>query len=185
MHKTVRKILAFSVSLLLSSPAFAKDSESLPDGFKKIRFGMSVDQVKEELRKDPAFGFRGDRDVSLLPGENRILIETDTAKTAPYSFLERCWFQFYEDKLYTITINMRRKKMDHYSVYTALTEKYGDPDSLSPEKSEWKDDNVIMSLERPLTLKYTDKKIFDDLQSKAMVNKTAEEESKQDFLDLL
>ena len=51
--------------------------------------------------------------------------------------------------------------------------------------SEWKNDDVIMSLERPLTLKYTDRKIFEDLQSKAMVNKTAEEQSKQEFLDLL
>ena len=42
-----------------------------------------------------------------------------------------------------------------------------------------------MSLERPLTLKYTDRKIFEDLQSKAMVKETAEEQSKQDFLDLL
>ncbi|WP_407398219.1 hypothetical protein [Treponema sp.] len=180
---TAKKILSVTLSLLVSALLFAE--ESLPDGFKKIRFGMSVDQVKEELRKDPAFGFRGDRDVSLLPGENRILIETDTSRTAPYSFLERCSFQFHDDKLYTITINMRKKKMDHYSIYTTLTEKYGNPDSLNPEKSEWKDDNVIMSLERPLTLKYTDRKVFEDLQSKAMVNKTAEEQSKQDFLDLL
>lgn len=183
MYRPTKKIAVLIFSLLAATFLFAE--ESLPDGFKKIRFGMSVDQVKEELKKDPAFGFRGDRDVSLLPGENRVLIETDTSRTAPYSFLERCWFQFYEDKLYTITINMKKKKMDHYSIYTTLTEKYGNPDFLNPEKSEWKDDSVIMSLERPLTLKYTDRKIFDDLQSKAMVKKTAEEQSKQDFLDLL
>lgn len=183
MSKTTKIFFAAALALLFSTSAFSQ--EKLPDGFKNIRFGMSVDQVKEELKKDPAFGFRGDRDVSLLPGENRILIETDTSRTAPYSFLERCWFQFYDDKLYTITINMRKKKMDHYSIYTTLSKKYGNPNSLNPEKSEWKDDNVIMSLERPLTLKYTDRKIFDDLQSKAMVNKTAEERSKQEFLDLL
>ena len=71
---------------------------------------MSLDDVKELLQKDTRFGYRGDRDVSLLPGENRVLIETDTSRTAPYSYLDRCWFQFYEDKLYTITINMNRDK---------------------------------------------------------------------------
>ncbi len=183
MQKNIKKISAFALFLLFSALLYAE--KNLPDGFKKIRFGMTVDQVKEELKKDPSFGFRGDRDVSLLPGENRILIETDTSRTAPYSFLERCWFQFFDDKLYTITINMKKKKMDHYSIYTTLTEKYGNPDSLNPEKSEWRSDGVIMSLERPLTLKYTDRKIFEDLQSKAMVKETAEEQSKQDFLDLL
>ena len=75
----------------------------------------------------------------------------------------------------------------HFAGYNTavLAEKYGTPDFLNPEKSEWKNDDVIMSLERPLTLKYTDRKIFEDLQSKAMVNKTAEEQSKQEFLDLL
>lgn len=183
MQNYFKKNLILSFFLFVTFFLFAE--ENLPNGFKKIHFGMTVDQVKEELKKDPLFGFRGDRDVSLLPGENRILIETDTEKTAPYSFLERCWFQFYEDKLYTITINMKKKKVDHYSIYTTLAEKYGNPNFLNPEKSEWKNEYVIMSLERPLTLKYTDKKIFDDLQSKSMVKKTAEEQSKQDFLDLL
>ena len=183
MLKIFRKLFTVAFSLLLASVLFAE--ESLPTGFKNIHFGMSVDEVKEELKKDASFGFRGDRDVSLLPGENRILIETDTSRTAPYSILERCWFQFYEDKLYTITINMKKSKMDYYSIYTTLTEKYGTPDFLNPEKSEWKNDDVIMSLERPLTLKYTDRKIFEDLQSKAMVNKTEEEQSKQEFLDFL
>ena len=42
-----------------------------------------------------------------------------------------------------------------------------------------------MTLERPLTLKYTDKKVFDDLQSKAMVRKSAQEQAHEDFLDEL
>lgn len=176
--------LATVLSLFIFS-TFAYSKDSLPKGFKNIKFGMTIEQVKAELKKDKSYGFRGDRDVSLLPGENRILIETDTSKTAPYSILDRCMFQFYEDRLYTIIINMKRSKMDHYSIYTKLTEKYGDPDSLNPEKSEWKDQGTIMSLERPLTLKYTDRTVFEELQSKAMVRKTAEEESKQEFLDSL
>ncbi|MGN0729771.1 hypothetical protein [Treponema sp.] len=157
--------------------------EALPAGYRGIQLGMSVEQVKDALKKDHNFGYRGDRDVSLLPGENRTLIETDTSRTAPYSFLERCWFQFYEGKLYTITLTLRRSKIDHYSVFSSLTEKYGNPGTLNPEKSEWKDDSVIMALERPLTLKYTDRGIFEELQSKALVEKSAEEMARDNFLE--
>jgi hypothetical protein len=159
--------------------------ENLPDGYAEIKFGMSVDDVKDALKKDMNFGYRGDRDVSLLPGENRTLIETDTSRTAPYSFLEKCWFQFYDDKLYTITVTMKKSKIDYHSVFSKLTEKYGMPNFISPEKSEWKNDSVIMSLEKPLSIKYTDKKVFDELRDRASVNKSAEEQAREDFLNAL
>ena len=86
----------------LASFAFSQDSNSnqksdqrsdqgssLPGGYSKISLGMSVDEVKDALKSDSQFGYRGERDVSLLPGENRTLIETDTSRTAPYSYLDR------------------------------------------------------------------------------------------------
>ena len=39
---------------------------------------MTVDEVKAALKKNPQFGYRGDRDFSLLPGTNRVLIETES-----------------------------------------------------------------------------------------------------------
>lgn len=158
-------------------------ARALPGGFGAVKLGMSVDDVKEMLKQDSRFGYRGDRDVSLLPGDNRVLIETDTSRTAPYSYLDRCWFQFYEDKLYTITINMNRDKLDHYSVFSTLCEKYGNPVSLNPDKAEWRDGSVIIDLERPLALKYTDRAVFEKLQADAMVDKTAGEKSRENFLE--
>ncbi|MBP5752869.1 MAG: hypothetical protein J6W60_08440, partial [Treponema sp.] len=124
-----------------------------------------------------------DRDVSLLPGENRSIIETDTSRTAPYSFLDRCWFQFYEDKLYIITINIKTEKMDHYSVFSTLCNKYGLPSSLNPSKSEWVNDSVMISLERPLSIKYTDKKVFDSLMEQSRVDNAVIENNQQHFLE--
>ena len=131
--------------------------------------GMSVEQVKKALKDTSDCGYHGDRDVSLLPGENRVLIETDATAFAGFSFLERCWFQFYNDRLYIITINVNREKMDHFSIFDSLCKKYGAPDSVSPEKSVWNGENVTMSLERPLTLKYVDRKTFESLQKKSLV----------------
>jgi hypothetical protein len=59
------------------------------------------------------------------------------------------------------------------------------PNFISPEKSEWKNDSVIMSLEKPLSIKYTDKKVFDELRDRASVNKSAEEQAREDFLNAL
>ena len=57
--------------------------------------------------------------------------------------------------------------------------------SLSPEKIQWESDDTIMSLERPLVIKYTDKAVLEELRSKGRVEKTNEEKNRQDFLDSL
>ena len=67
------------------------DPEALPKGYRSIVLGMDFEAVKDALKKDGLFGYRGERDVSLLPGENRVLIETSST-----GYLARCWFQFYE-----------------------------------------------------------------------------------------
>lgn len=163
----------------------SQNVQNLPSGFRKIQLGMTLEEVKLALQKDSQFGYRGDRDVSLLPSDNQTLIETDTSRTAPYSFLDRCWFQFYEGRLYTITLNLKQEKLDHYSIFSTLCQKYGNPNSLDPEKSEWKNDSVIMTLERPLTLKYVDKNVFDELLEKSLVEKSAQEITREMFLDEL
>lgn len=181
MKHFVKKILSLTFFVVLSSFTFAE--EKLPSGYKNIKFGMTVDEVKSALKKDSSFGYRGDRDVSLLPGTEEVLIETDSRKYASYSFLERCWFQFYEGKLYIITINMKKEKIDHYSVFSTLKNKYGNPDSLNPQKSEWKNEETIMTLERPLTLKWTDRKVFEQIQYESFVEKSIEEKSRDLFLE--
>jgi hypothetical protein len=118
--------------------------------------------------------------VSLLPVPNRTLIETSGAV---YSFFDRCFFQFYEEKLYIITINLDREKTDHYAIFSSLCAKYGDPASLSPEKSVWQNDAVIMTLERPLTLKYVDVAVFRSLLDESAVGASADEFTRTQFLE--
>ena len=155
--------------------------EKLPFGYGDIKLGMTVDEVKEALLKNREFGYRGDRDVSFSPMDNQVLIETD-ATLAGFSYFDRCWFQFADGKLYIITINLNKEKIDHYSVFTALCSKYGGPNQINPRKSQWQDDDVMMSLERPLALKYIDAKVFADRQNQAKVQKTYGEQNRDNFL---
>ena len=180
----MNRILFFLATIFFSvtffSPAYA---QKLSRGYGGVELGMTVEQTTAKLKENSDFGYTGDRDVSLLPGENRTLIETDAVSGHSFGFLERCWFQFHNDSLYIITININQELMDHYSVFTALCKKYGDPVSLSPEKSVWKDENYSMSLERPLTLKYVNQKVFEDLQNKSLVSPSGREITRDMFLD--
>ena len=72
---------------------------ALPAEYRSIRLGMGIDAVKEALKQDAVFGYRGERDVSLLPTENRSLIES-----AGSYFISRSWFQFYKDNLSLLQI---------------------------------------------------------------------------------
>lgn len=157
---------------------------SLPNGYGKIQLGMGIDDVKAELKKNSDFGYRGDRDVTLTPGTKQVLIETDATRNA-YSFFTRCWFQFVDDKLFSITLNLNEKRIDHFAVFDSLTKKYGKPSSINPQRSAWEDSSVIMSLERPLTIKYLDAAVFKDIQEKSGVQKTVEEKAVDEFLNSL
>ncbi|MBQ5781323.1 MAG: hypothetical protein IIW10_05195 [Spirochaetaceae bacterium] len=157
---------------------FVAFSQGLPKGYDGIELRMGLEQVKSLLMERPNFGYRGERDVSLLPGENRVLIETNgTAQ------LNRCFFQFSDEMLYTITINFRQKKMDFFSVFSKMTEKYGEPTTISADVAQWQNDEVIITLERPSTLKYIDKVIFERLQNASETKKSSLKEEYDSLLD--
>ena len=73
--------------------------EGLPRSFHEIGLGMGLDDVKETLKLDESFAYRGDRDVSLLQSRNRSVIESEGVY-----FVKRGSFQFYNEKLYTIIV---------------------------------------------------------------------------------
>lgn len=152
----------------------------LPDGYLNIHLGMTSEATKSALLMYPVFGYRGDRDVSILPGFDRLLIET-----VGDGYLDRCWFQFYENRLYTITININTAQMDYYTVFRTLCQKYGSPRSFSPEKAVWEDENVIMSLEKPLCIKYSDVKVLNEIEDRSFIEESTAEKLRQDFLDSL
>lgn len=178
---------AFSVccAFLFSMLAFA-----LPNGYSDIKLGMSVEEVKAVLEKKPEFGYRGERDVSFAPSRKTkdeskdVIIETD-ASFANYSFFQHCWFQFAGGKLRVITLNLDSTKVDHYTVFKKLCDKYGNPQEITPQRSIWRNSQVQFSLERPLVLKYIDKQSTEEQKAASGVEKTNREKLRDNFLDAL
>lgn len=155
-----------------------QEKTALPTEYRSIRLGMDIDAVKEALKQDAVFGYRGERDVSLLPTENRSLIES-----AGSYFISRSWFQFYKDNLYTMIFKLNTDTVDYYSIYSKFCEKYGEPASINPQRAVWEDEHTRIVIERPLIVKYIDLTVFNELISQSTTEKAAAETNRQNFID--
>lgn len=155
-----------------------QDKTALPAEYRSIKLGMGIDAVKDALKQDSVFGYRGERDVSLLPTENRSLIES-----AGSYFISRSWFQFYKDNLYTMIFKLNTDTVDYYSVYSKFCEKYGEPASINPQRAVWEDEHTRVVIERPLIVKYIDLTVFNELISQSTTEKAASETNRQNFID--
>lgn len=139
---------------------------------------MSMEEVKKILMADGLFTYRGEPDVSLLPRPNESLIEV-----SGLSFVRRAFFQFHQDRLFVMIFAINESKLDHYSVFTSISAKYGKPGSLSPAESIWDDGLTRLSVERPLAVKYIDLEIFNALREAGRAEQSWEELLRSQFLD--
>jgi len=145
--------------------------------FGGVELGMDRDAVIEALKKNDLFAYRGPEDVSLLPSPNQSLIEV-----SGLSYVRRGYFQFYDGKLWTMILVLDPSKIDHYSIYTTLAGKYGEPKLLDPKEARWEDESVRMSLERPLSLRYMDMSVYGKLGAEATAKTSFQELDRQGFL---
>ena len=180
MKKYVVLIICLTFSLVL----FAKETkeeqrgEELPSSFHEISLGMNLRDVKEGLKKDSSFVYRGDKDVSMLLSQNRSLIESEGV-----NFLKRAFFQFYNEHLYTIIVQMNPENIDYYSLYSSLVDKYGEPSFVDQKKALWENDRVRLVLERPLTVKYIDTAVFNEILASRTKKQALSDEVRQRFLN--
>lgn len=167
--------------LLLAGTLFAQSTldfsdntrgnQPAPQGYRKILLGMSLAEVKSALLEDNHFNYRGDPDVSFLPLRDQNLIECEGK-----GFIDRAYFQFLDEKLYIIILQLNQEKLDYFTLFADFSEKYGLPQSLDPQNARWEWDQIRLALEKPLTVKYVAIKVFNDLKDKS--------QAEDDLLDL-
>jgi hypothetical protein len=158
--------------------AGSESDGGLPREFHGVALGMDLEDLKAVLEKNGLFDFRGDRDVSYLPSKTENLVETSGR-----SFVRRAFFQLREDALFIMGYMMNTALVDHYSIYTTFVEKYGEPVSLNPREAVWENEDTRISIERPLTVKYIDKKIFNGIIEESKLSGALELELRREFLD--
>lgn len=160
-----------------ASPESASGSVPLSRGFRNLSLGMSLDDLKAGLAGDSLFTFRGDRDVSFLPQRDQSLIET----TGP-SFIRRAFFQLRDGEVFIMGFALNTAIIDHYSVFTSLVKKYGEPSALDPRQAVWERDGTRISIERPLTVKYMDMRVFNGIIDEAALAESREIRLREEFL---
>jgi len=154
-----------------------ENPEPVPRQFRLLFLGQTTDDLKSALAKDELFTFRGDRDVSWLPVREQTLVET-----TGLSYIKRAYFQIQNDAVYIMSFSLDTRQMDHYSVFTSFVKKYGEPVSLSPGEAVWETEDTRVSIERPLTVKYIDKKVFDNLIEESGTRKKLDLLLREEFL---
>ncbi len=152
--------------------------QALPRQFRELVLGMSLDELKDVLAKDGYFNFRGDRDVSFLPVREQSLVETTGT-----SFIRRAFFQLRDSSVFIMSFTLNTSIIDYFSVFSKFVEKYGKPSWLDPRMAVWETDETRISIERPLTVKYIDKVVFDDIVSESGLIESGQVEMRRDFLD--
>jgi hypothetical protein len=191
---TSRISAALALVVLLSlKPAFTASAQSTagpapstttatpavpPGSFRGISLGMTVDQVKAILLRDALYRYRGDPDVSFLPSSGESLIECEGS-----SYLDRAYFQFAGGALYVFILVLDPKKLDHYSLFTAFNAKYGPPTTFDPREAVWQSEALRFSLERPLTVKYIDRRVFDAQVARGAAQQDLEMLSRERFIE--
>jgi len=154
-----------------------ENPEVLPRQFRSLSLGMPLADLKSALSKDMLFRFRGDRDVSFLPVREQTLVET-----TGLSYIRRAYFQLVNENVYIMSFSLDTRFMDHYSVFTTFVKKYGEPESLSPAEAIWDNGETRVSIERPLTVKYIDRKVFDRLIEESKTKEKLEMLLREEFL---
>ncbi|MCG8451765.1 MAG: hypothetical protein MI717_01130 [Spirochaetales bacterium] len=156
----------------------APSKTTIPRDYRGIELGSKPEVVKEQLRLDGWFYYRGEADVTLLEGTQASLIDAEGTL-----FLTRGLFQFEENGLSTIVLELNPETVDWYTVFTTLSERYGEPTEMNPQRAWWEDEQTRVAIERPLTVKYLDLNVYASSQEKTSNRQAWREKAREEFLN--
>jgi hypothetical protein len=176
-YRLILPILLFAVPLQFTE-ARSEDGQPIPRSYHGISLGMSLEEVKTLLLQDPWFNYRGDEDVSLLERPRASLIDAGGSL-----FIKRGLFQFEDDALSAILLELNPETIDWFTVYTTLEDRYGNPVDMNPQKAWWEDGSTRLALERPLTVKYLDLSVFEAAIAENKDRAAWRAKAREEFLD--
>ncbi|MDC7224015.1 MAG: hypothetical protein PQJ60_09765 [Spirochaetales bacterium] len=171
--------MAFSFLFAQESPSSGEeDFQTVQGTYRELFLGMGLEETKEALRADNYFAYRGEVEVTMFNNPNENIIDCRGT-----GFIERAWFQFREGKLFIIELEMSRERIDYFTLYSQLNDKYGEPDEMNPQYAAWHSEDTILSLEYPLTIKYLDRVSFEASLEESRVRESYRETSREEFAE--
>ncbi|MFP4210707.1 MAG: hypothetical protein ACLFR8_05660 [Alkalispirochaeta sp.] len=172
-------ILAMIVAAACINLVGAQDNGvSLRRGFRDVELGASFDVTESALIRDPAFQYRGRPDITMALSDRERVIDTRGRV-----YMERGVFSFHDNRLFSISLYLSRRRLDYFQLFDQLRERYGDPRDLDPERAIWEDGTTRIELERPLTVRYLDLAMFEERRDRAETAEALEEVTREQFLE--
>lgn len=175
----VSMCVALVLALVGASSAWPQDADlQLRRGFRAVTLGLPFASVQQELAADPAFLYRGEPDVSLRLSDGESVIDTRGRV-----YVDRAVFQFHEGRLFSMAMYLSRRNLDYFQLFEQLRTRYGEPVELDPQRAYWQDERTRIELERPLTVRYLDRAVFEERRSAARTLEAAEDVAREQFLE--
>lgn len=162
------------------APAAPAAPKAISRGYDTITLGMPYQTAYDAMVANAGIDYRGTPDVSMSPDREEKIVETRGGR-----YIKRGIFQFRDDKLFSITLELNPDQLDYYTLYTTFCARYGEAKRLSPQECVWEDRAVRLILEKPLSLKYIDVAVMDGLRQAAGIEESAQEKSRSAFIDRL
>lgn len=177
--KTLKITTSIIISFILTT-AFAQNpaASRLARSFRKIVLLEHFDSVMQKLKKDPLIMVDPSSDFGEFDEEDRNLIK---AKLPPY--LPNIYYQFYQKKLYVLSLFWNPKKISYLQLYRKLKKKYKKPIVFNSKQIIWEDKNTIIVLDNLPSIKYIDKKTFAIVKALAKKKKPLDDKVREKVLE--
>lgn len=153
---------------------------SLRHGFADLTLGASLAQITNRLARSAFFDFDQERDLSRIPLSQSALISVPGT-----DYIERGFLQFDGNALVSIQLILNSQRLDHFSLYRALSEKYGEATALTPQTTTWESKTTRILIERPLIIKYIDLRALKAQQRAAETDTQAQANELDEFFQQL
>ena len=153
--RSTKKRVAFCLFAAVWGLGVGLQARAADVGYMGIRIGMTREEVLSFADEREIIEVPKNRDVEFFPVEERKILTLSIRPEIPQMYL-----QFYNEKLYAITLTFDEKYIDFYTLASELEKKYGSYTSLTPLWRSWEKDGVEVKLEKPAVVKYIALKEF-------------------------
>jgi hypothetical protein len=173
-------LVLLSSFILAAQDADTNENTALAAGYRDFKLGQTMEEVRTVLRTSDDFIVRKEEILTI-----RLEPDTEIISSEGRGFIDKGYFHFHEDSLFQILLKIDEKKIGYYVLLKQLTGRYGDPALFTPQFAEWDDGVTTITLEKPCTLKYRDRTVWQELTSGDVTSDVLMEKTRLRFLENL
>ncbi len=163
----VKKIKFIFIFILFTAVCFGQEvsnnfkKPNIKRNFYSVNLLDAYDNVIAKLKKDPLILLDPKSDFGDFDEETPDLLK---AKINPYA--PHIYYHFLDKKLYIISVFWDKKRFSYLEIYKKLKNKYQAPKIFNAHNTVWEDETTIIILDNLPSIKYIDKKTFEQVKSK-------------------